>query len=84
MYSLTKPMTTVVLSMDAIRLESSEENADVASSPVLGSEDRDETDEEEIDAGSLVRDEPDVTVVGSTPGSILTVTSSRDFEGPTD
>ncbi len=54
MYSLTKPMTTVVLSMDAIRLESSEENADVASSPVLGSEDQDETEDEEADVGSTV------------------------------
>ncbi len=54
MYSLTKPMSTVVLSMDAIRVKSSEENGDVASSPVLGSEDQDETEKEEADAGSIV------------------------------
>ena len=69
MYSLTKPLSTVVLLMDAIRLKSFEEIIDVVSSLDLGSEDRDNAV---------------VWVLDSSPGSVLTLTASRDFEGTTD
>jgi hypothetical protein len=36
MYSLTNPLSTVLLSIDAIRLKSLEEEVDAGSSPELG------------------------------------------------
>ena len=69
MYSLTKPLSTVALSMDAIRLKSFEEKVDAVSGP---------------DLASGNRDEPDGKVVDSTPDLVLILKSSWRFRELTD
>ncbi len=61
MYSLTNPLSTVLLSIDLIRLKSLEEEVDACSSPELG---------------VRVSDKPDFEVADSSPGSVLTLTAS--------
>ena len=71
MYSLTKPLSTVVLLIDAIRFESFEEIADTDSSLGLGSDDRDDPDGKVMDFGldlaSEKRDLSDGKVMDSGP-----------------
>ena len=73
MYSLTKPLSTVVLSMDAIRLKSFEEKFDVASSPVLGTKDCEDV-KCVVLSSNLGSSEG--SNLGVTPGSRLMVTPS--------
>jgi hypothetical protein len=74
--------------MDAIRLESFEENSDVALSPDLCTEDLEETVGNDMgsspDLRSKASDELEVAVVDSTPGLVLILRSSWGFREPTD
>jgi hypothetical protein len=54
MYSLTKPLSTVALSMDAIRLKSFEEKVDAVSGPDLASGNRDEPDGKVAGSGPVL------------------------------